>query len=810
LSRLAKEIIVDAAKRALAPQSLLYFIKYTKPDYNDSWHHRAICKELDAMITGETTRLMLFAPPRHGKSEIASRRFPAYLFGKDPDAEVIACSYTSDLAQRMNRDVQRIIDTPRYRLIFPHVTLWGKNIRTTAQGSYLRNSDIFEIVGHSGSYRSAGVGGAITGMGAKYCVPTGTMIETPDGEKEISYLTKQKLPLILTFNHLLGTIDIEPVVASKRSVKNEFVTITTESGIEFTCTTEHRVYVEEKGYIEAKRIQAGDDIKELHRTNMCPLRNTIPSVCLCKKQADTARNHKNILLERMLKSCKKPRTVCLAPLSGVWGGIAQRRNLLLGRLQKKAYRATRRREQGKPENTMPDMRGNVSARKQQEQILLDGLQKQGALRAHENQESELQARTGIQIGIQGKAWRNKIKGRASLSTLRNGERKSYSPSQRQKSAKQHRRKSYNALQRVSRNHTQNARVARIEFSTGERIVYDIQTNVNHNFFANGILVHNCIIDDPVKNREDANSEAMRKKLWEWYVSTLYTRLSPDGRILLILTRWHELDLAGQIIEQMKAEDGEQWRVVSFPAFAEPGRDDAHESDDRREGAALWPDRYNAKRLSTIKRVVGAYEWAALFQQRPSPSEGAIFLREWWKYYDESPGIMASRMDEIIQSWDMTFKDNTGNDFVVGQTWGKKGADRFLLDQARARMDFPATVKAVCAMKSKWPQANRIYVEDKANGPAVISILQREIQGLIPVNPEGGKVVRANAVTGQIESGNVYLPTPQRVSWIGDFIEECAAFPNGAHDDQVDAMSQALIHMVEDDAIEVWRKLGMSE
>jgi predicted phage terminase large subunit-like protein len=206
--------------------------------------------------------------------------------------------------------------------------------------------------------------------------------------------------------------------------------------------------------------------------------------------------------------------------------------------------------------------------------------------------------------------------------------------------------------------------------------------------------------------------------------------------------------------------------------------------------------------------MGSYEWSALYQQRPSPAEGAIFLRHWWKYYDENPADIASGMDGIVQSWDMAFKDAKDADYVVGQVWGRKDANRFLLDQTRARLDFPATLRAVLSLSAKWPKTTHIYIEDKANGPAVISTLQSKIQGLIPVNPEGGKVARANAVTGQIESGNVYLPSPSRAKWIEDFIEECAGFPNSAHDDQVDAMSQALTQMAADTDMEIWAKLGI--
>lgn len=135
------------------------------PSYQTNWHHRIVCDALDRLVSGECARLMIFVPPRHGKSELVSRRLPAYAFGKNPDSQIIATSYSDDLASRMNRDVQRIIDTPEYAALFPETKLNASNVRNNAQGSYLRNSDMFEVVGRRGSYRSAGVGGGITGMG---------------------------------------------------------------------------------------------------------------------------------------------------------------------------------------------------------------------------------------------------------------------------------------------------------------------------------------------------------------------------------------------------------------------------------------------------------------------------------------------------------------------------------------------------------------------------------------------------------------------------------------------------------------------
>jgi predicted phage terminase large subunit-like protein len=159
------DILQELLRRKKATESLIEFTKFTKPDYQVNWHHELICNEIDNLLNREYELLIVSTPPRFGKSEIVSRRLPAYKLGKDPDSSIIACSYSADLSSRMNRDTQRIIDDPVYSLIFPETRLNSSNVRTTAQGTYLRNSDIFEIVGHKGVYRSCGVGGGITGMG---------------------------------------------------------------------------------------------------------------------------------------------------------------------------------------------------------------------------------------------------------------------------------------------------------------------------------------------------------------------------------------------------------------------------------------------------------------------------------------------------------------------------------------------------------------------------------------------------------------------------------------------------------------------
>ena len=171
-------------KRNRARSNLLDFTTFTKKDYQINWHHRLICENLDQMATGEIKRLLISLPVRHGKSELVSRRFPAFLLGINPDIRIIACSYSADLSQRHNRDVQRIVESPEYKVLFPDTQLNSSNVRTTAQGSYLRNSDIFEVVNHKGVYWSAGVGGGITGLGADFLVLDDPIKNREESESE--------------------------------------------------------------------------------------------------------------------------------------------------------------------------------------------------------------------------------------------------------------------------------------------------------------------------------------------------------------------------------------------------------------------------------------------------------------------------------------------------------------------------------------------------------------------------------------------------------------------------------------------------
>lgn len=446
---------IQEIRLAKARKGLSYFTLHTKPDYLLGWVHKEICDELDRFLQDVTDkkspRLIITMPPRSGKSELVSRRFPAFALGRNPELQIIATSYSSDLSQRFNRDVQRVIDDEKYFDLFPNTRLSNSRVRTDSRGSYIRTSDLFEIVSHAGAYRSCGVGGGITGQGA-----------------------------------------------------------------------------------------------------------------------------------------------------------------------------------------------------------------------------------------------------------------------------------------------------------------DI-----------------LIIDDPIKDRAQAGSKTIRDSIWDWYTSTAYTRLSPGGGVIVMATRWHTDDLIGRLIQRMG--EGDTFRIVNYPAIAE------HDELHRKAGEALHPERYPLSTLLQIQKTIGSRDWEALYQQHPVPDGGALFKLEWFRRWTATS--LPPEFDHTLMSWDMTFKDSKNSDYVVGQVWGKKGPNFYLLDQVRGQWDFVKTKEMVRVLAHKWPRVVRKLVEDKANGSAVISELKSTVSGFVPITPTESKEARASSVTPYFEAGNVFIPEDSAAPWVPHYVSELLEFPAGSHDDQ---------------------------
>ena len=295
----------------------------------------------------------------------------------------------------------------------------------------------------------------------------------------------------------------------------------------------------------------------------------------------------------------------------------------------------------------------------------------------------------------------------------------------------------------------------------------------------GRRFHLCVIDDPIKQWASL-SDVQRENLWDWWVSVARTRLEPGGAIVVVMHRWAEDDFTGRLLRS----SADKWTVLKLPALAEP--------DDplgRPLGEPLWPERFSKEALEAA-RLSDPRVWAAMYQQQPLPFSEEGIPRTAWRYFTIPP----SEFDLMLQSWDFNFKKTTSGSYTVGQVWGLKAAQFYLLDQVRKRMDMDEAITEVMALTVKWPGALVKLVEDAAMGTGIISLLRKYIPGFLPIPAKFSKEVRVRgkAVAPVIQSGNVLLPA--NAPWVPEFIAEWASFPHAQSDDQVDCASQALTWM----------------
>lgn len=317
-----------------------------------------------------------------------------------------------------------------------------------------------------------------------------------------------------------------------------------------------------------------------------------------------------------------------------------------------------------------------------------------------------------------------------------------------------------------------------------------------------------IVDDP-HNVKEAISDAERQRGLEWFDGTISTRgVARNARVVVIMQRLHEKDLAGHILSRA---DSSRWLHICLPMMFEPARmrPNALGFTDERTvpGELLWPALFTGDTLKNMAASLGSFRAAGQLQQRPAPAEGGIIKRGWWKFYSEHAILP---LTQIVISCDPNLKAKQLNDFAAIHAWGAIGGDRYFLRRARGRWDLPELTRQVDEMyrfaRERWPNLPiTTLVENTAAGPDVVALLQRKIPGVIPITPKGDKVQRTQAVTPAIEAGNVFVPgaasptgegedTARTPLWVQEFLAECAGFPLADYDDDVDAMSQALLRL----------------
>lgn len=761
-------------------------------------HTELICNYLQRIADGEQLRIIIEMPPRHSKSMTVTETFPSYYLGRNPNKRVITSAYGDGLAKKFGR-LNRNKFRENAKRIF-NLDLSASNNAITDWG----------IDGHSGGMISTGIGGSITGQGAD-CFPEGTMIDTEIGKIDVKELHEmEKPPRVLSYNHKKGKLEYKEIQVTRRKKSNELTKISTASGNEIISTKEHRHYDFERGYREANLFKPGDKLtvqavqkehtlrcvqkekerkrdilfrvlpfskKENGNTRMYIVWETLRKTILRIQQSVKEGANRLLLFGRMFQKTSFLQKFKRLPL--LWGYEEKRQQIL----QQRMYVETQKREQ--KENRMSSMFKNVLPAFTQNSLLFERMCKPFTFRKNEREEQQpLQKRNKLFERIFGNETYNfkerqpqmqsVSKGRTTHDNVERSKKNqpSYSSYER-RCNRQHKREFDNTMCELS-HHTPQIESDTVQnvksYEQPNTIVYDLQIADNHNFFANGLLVHNCmIIDDPIKNAKEAQSKTVRDTIWDEWESTLSTRLHKGASVIVIMTRWHEDDMIGRLLDTSPYD----WVRLRLPAIAE----DKDDLLGREIGEPLCAELgYDKEWAAFKKEEVGSRTWASLYQQRPTVAQGNIFKRQWINYFDNKDN---KYFDDMLMSWDMTFKDSEEGDYVVGQVWGKKGSEYYLVDQIREQLDFTNSLKAVENMARKYPRCRRILIEDKANGPAIINTLKRKVSGIIPITPKESKEARAFSVTPFFEAGNVYLYN--KLPYLDELVDELVGFPQAAHD-----------------------------
>lgn len=294
-------------------------------------------------------------------------------------------------------------------------------------------------------------------------------------------------------------------------------------------------------------------------------------------------------------------------------------------------------------------------------------------------------------------------------------------------------------------------------------------------------LHLLVIDDPIKTQVEAQSKKRRQAVWDWYTSTAATRLEPGGKVIVIMTRWHEDDLAGRLLSEMKSGDGRKFRYFNFPALAE--------NDDplgRKPGEALWPQRYPREYLEVEKKAAGPYVWNALYQGHPAAMSGGIFDPDWFERVNEPWG----RPARAVRAWDLSASEAEG-DYTAGVLLEKIGNEYLVKDVVRGQWGPPEIERQIqlAAAKDGGNVPIRFEQERGAAGKIVIAHYKKLLRGHSVKGgiPTGDKEVRAAPASAAASAGKIKV---LNADWTDDFLDEVAVFPRGANDDQADAFASA--------------------
>lgn len=728
------------------------YMKLMNPGYIGGKHIDTMVEALEAVERGEIDRLMLSVPPRHSKSMHTSEGFPAWYLGRNPNKMVIAASHTQRLAEKFSRSVRNQLASNYWP--FPWVSIAPDN---GGVGQW-------SIDQYAGAYLAVGVGGSPTGQGG-HCFVGGTMVLTDRGTISIDDLHRRHDGIrAASFNHESGEVEYMPIVASREVMSDDIWEIRTGDGKRLRATGEHRVFVEGYGYRPIRELARGDRL-----IGLSGVRRGVREKVVRGQEGREARIGDVLLPE--VREYKGQPGAEVEVLPGVRGACAEvPREVLL-----RGMSGVREGEsQAGPHEGVPGVRPDVLAKGQDIGILQRGLQERGALGSHgwrgEPQVSSWPGEGRTIPGNEGGYSGEGPDGMRHVPVDSSDTLSSYQHGPYGQSA----RESHSSVPVVPQEgscRVETDIVVSVERIGGEQVpVYDIQVARNRNFFANEILVHNCIIiDDPIRTQEDAESPLMRDKVWEWYTGTLYTRRQPGAALIVTATRWHEDDLMGRILDHSGA-GGDKWHVINMPA-----EDNA--------GNFLWPEFWSEEEYLRAKRS-STRVWNAQYQGRPSTEGGNLIHETWFRRFP-----VPSEYSQIVVAYDTAEKVGLTNDYTACAVLGAKPSGYDLLHMHQIRVEFPDLIRDIDSRMS-WAMTSfggapvSLVIEDAASGTSAIQYLRSNRADYVI---HAAKAYRANEkemrvldVTPLVENGRVYLP--EVAPWRRDFLSQVTQFPYDKHDD----------------------------
>lgn len=771
-----------------ARSNLVNFAELVKKGYQAEFFHELIGillqEAAEKVKRKEKVRIILSVPPRHGKTELASTIFPAWALGKYPEMKFILSSYGADLSETIGMKTRDLINSEAYQFVFPGITLRPD---VKAKAKWMTNKD--------GSFTGVGMGTAVTGTGAD-CFPAGTLISTDKGIMTIENLYQSWYDVkVKGFNHKTNETSYYNIEATRRIKSKKLMRLVTSGGRSIEATREHRFYTLERGYTPLEKIKSGDHVVIDKYTNNLQKMWSHLSEKGIRNTESVQEWIKGYILQQNLRTGRSRNKESAQVFDLSESSIEKDKNVLREKGMSKIFKKVK-------DNILSLLSKRIPTNESCKCFLFDAVQKRLSLNGNEGEtKSEFQARTcpGCLSERVLQNEKDNIRERQQRMCCMSESDKVSDSSYKSEPDGQHSTEPSNDVSFVSFDSS------RIEIDTVSMVepicdrevdVYDIQVEDVHNFFANEILVHNCIIiDDPHKDRAEAESETVRESVWEYYRSTLYSRLEGYGAVIIIMQRWHTDDLVGKVKEEsekLKAAGGayDEWEIINFPAVAE---EDEYFRGQliRKQGEALWPSKFPLDVLENIKQTSGIYNWVSQYMQDPIATEAQEFKEFYFKYFEEQELTHKRLRYYTLVDPAISQKTNADNTVVVTIAKEVDGPNIYRVREDAGHFTPEQTLQLIFAHQADYRSEVAIEVVQyqMALKYSVIEE-QRKRQLYFTVHEIRSSTNKESRIRGLLplySAGVIY----HRKGDV-EYERELLSFPRGKRDDRIDAMSQWLL------------------